>query len=62
MIRHACAKSLLSLPIEEIATGMLGILEYKGIVVRACLEKDKQNILYSYDRDFDTFKIDRKEP
>lgn len=28
----------------------------------ACLEKDAQNILYSYDRDFDKFKVNRKEP
>ena len=28
----------------------------------ACLEKDAQNILYSYDRDFDKFKINRKAP
>jgi len=28
----------------------------------ACLEGDKQNILYSYDRDFDKLKIQRKEP
>ena len=28
----------------------------------ACLEGDRQNILYSYDRDFDKFEIDRKEP
>lgn len=28
----------------------------------ACIEKDAQNILYSYDRDFDKFKINRKEP
>ena len=28
----------------------------------ACLEKDSQNILYSYDRDFNKFKINRKEP
>lgn len=28
----------------------------------ACLEKDAQNILYSYDRDFDKFSINRKEP
>lgn len=27
-----------------------------------CLEKDTQNLLYSYDRDFDKFKINRKEP
>lgn len=28
----------------------------------ACLEKDAQNILYSYDRDFDKFSINRIEP
>ena len=28
----------------------------------ACLEKDAQNILYSYDREFDKFKINRKKP
>ena len=28
----------------------------------ACLEKNSQNILYSYDKDFDKFKIKRKEP
>ena len=28
----------------------------------ACLEKNSQNILYSYDRDFDKFKIRRHEP
>ena len=28
----------------------------------ACLEKDAQNILYSYDRDFGKFKVNRKEP
>ena len=28
----------------------------------ASLEGDKQNILYSYDRDFDKFEINRKEP
>ena len=80
-------KSFYSVPIEDIASGMLDILEYKGIIVKdkkivrrtltlwhskkldivdcyliACLEGDKQNILYSYDRDFDKFKIDRKEP
>ena len=80
-------KSFYSVPIEEIATGILSILEYKGIIVKekrivrrtltlwhdnkldivdcylvACLEGDKQNILYSYDRDFDKFEINRKEP
>ncbi len=28
----------------------------------ACLEKDAQSLLYSYDRDFDKFKVNRKEP
>ena len=28
----------------------------------ASLEKDSQNILYSYDKDFDKFKINRIEP
>jgi predicted nucleic-acid-binding protein len=28
----------------------------------ACMEKDPINILYSYDRDFDKFNINRKEP
>jgi predicted nucleic-acid-binding protein len=28
----------------------------------ACLETDSQNLLYSYDRDFDKLKINRKEP
>ncbi len=80
-------RSVYSVPREDIAAGMLGILEYKGIIVKekkivrrmielwhdskldivdcyliACLEGDRQNILYSYDRDFDKFKINRKEP
>ncbi len=80
-------KSFYSVPIEDIAIGMLDILEYKGIIVKekkivrrtltlwrdnkldivdcyliACLEGDRQNILYSYDRDFDKFEINRKEP
>ena len=80
-------KSFYSVPIEEIATGMLSILEYKGIIVKekvivrrmltlwhdnksdivdcyliACLKGDRQNILYSYDHDFDKFEINRKEP
>ena len=80
-------KSFYSVPIEDIASGMLDLLEYKGIVVKekrivrrtltlwhdnkldivdcyliACLEGDRQNILYSYDRDFDKFEINRKEP
>ena len=80
-------KSFYSVPRKGIATGMLGILEYKGIIVKekrivrrtlklwhdskldivdcyliACLEGDRQNMLYSYDRDFDKFEINRKEP
>jgi len=80
-------KSFYTVPREDIAAGMLGFLEYKGIIVKekrivrrmielwrdskldivdcyliACLEGDKQNILYSYDCDFDKFKINRKEP
>ena len=80
-------KSFYSVPREDIATGMIGILEYKGIIVKekrivrrtielwrdskldivdcyliACMEGDRQNILYSYDRDFDKFEINRKEP
>ena len=80
-------KSFYAVPIESIATAMLDLLEYKGIIVKekrivrrmlilwhdnkldivdcyliASLEGDKQNILYSYDRDFDKFEINRKEP
>jgi predicted nucleic-acid-binding protein len=80
-------KSFYSVPREDIAIGVLGILGYKGIIVKekrivrrmmelwhdskldivdcyliACLEGDRQNILYSYDRDFDKFEINRKEP
>ena len=80
-------KRFYAVPIEEIAAGMLDILEYKGIIVKekrivrrmltlwhdnkldivdcyliVCLEGDRQNILYSHDRDFDKFEINRKEP
>ena len=37
-------------------------LEIVDCYLIACLEKDTQSILYSYDRDFDKFKITRKEP
>jgi len=37
-------------------------LEIVDCYLIACLEKDAQNILYSYDRDFDKFKINRKAP
>ena len=80
-------KSFYTVPIEDIANGILDIFKYKGIIVKekkivrrtltlwhdnkldivdcyliACLEGDKQSILYSYDRDFDKFKINRKGP
>ena len=80
-------RSFYSVPREDIAVVMQGILKYKGIIVKekkivrrmlelwhdskldnvdcyliACLEGDRQNILYSYDRYFDKFKINRKEP
>ena len=28
----------------------------------ACLENDEQNVIYSYDRDFDKYPVQRKEP
>lgn len=37
-------------------------LEIVACYLIACLEGDKQNILYSYDHDFDKFGINRKEP
>ncbi len=37
-------------------------VEIVDCYILACLEKDTQNILYSYDRDFDKFEINRKEP
>ena len=37
-------------------------VEIVDCYIVACIEKDAQNILYSYDRDFDKFKINRKEP
>jgi len=37
------------------------ILVFDAYLV-ACLETDSQNILYSYDHDFDRFNINRKEP
>lgn len=37
-------------------------LEIVDCYLIACLEDDKQNVLYSYDQDFDKFKINRKEP
>lgn len=37
-------------------------LEIVDCYLIACLAGDTQNILYSYDRDFDKFKVNRKEP
>ena len=37
-------------------------VEIVDCYIVACIEKDAQNILYSYDREFDKFKINRKEP
>ena len=37
-------------------------LEIVDCYLIACLEGDTQNLLYSYDRDFDKFNIARKEP
>lgn len=37
-------------------------LEIVDCYLVACLEHDQQNILYSYDRDFDRFQFQRKEP
>ena len=37
-------------------------LEIVDCYLVASLEDDKQNLLYSYDRDFDRFSIDRREP
>ena len=80
-------KSFYAVPKEEIASKMIDLLGYKGIITKerrmvrrtleiwrdnnldivdcyliACLEGDAQNILYSYDHDFDKFRVTRKEP
>ncbi len=80
-------KSFCAVPKEEIASKMIDLLGYKGIIIKelrmvrltleiwrdnnldivdcyliACLKGDAQNILYSYDHDFDKFRITRKEP
>ena len=52
---------------KKIVIRMLDLWQTKGIEIVdcyliACLEKHKQNILYSYDRDFDKFGIQRVEP
>jgi len=53
----------MSISASECGNPMLRIL--KRIVdcyLVACLEKDRQNVLYSYDRDFDRFDFHRVEP
>ena len=80
-------KSYYKVPKEEIASRMIDLLGYKGIITKerrmilrmieiwrdnnldivdcyliACLEGDAQNILYSYDHDFDKFRVTRNEP
>jgi predicted nucleic-acid-binding protein len=80
-------KSFYKVPKKDIATGIMNLFEYKGIIIKdkknirrmmeiwrdntldivdcyliACLEGDTQNLLYSYDHDFDKFEINRKEP
>ena len=37
-------------------------LEIVDCYIISCIEGDKQNILYSYDHDFDKFNINRIEP
>ncbi len=37
-------------------------LEIVDCSLAACLQGDQQNLLYSYDRDFDRFGFNRKEP
>jgi predicted nucleic acid-binding protein len=37
-------------------------LEIVDCYLTACLEGDRQNVLYSYDRDFDRFEFTRAEP
>lgn len=52
---------------KKIVKNMLNLwvesnLEIVDCYLVACIEGDKQNILYSYDKDFDKFRILRKEP
>ncbi len=80
-------KSFYMVPKEKIASKMIDLLGYKGIITKerrivrrtleiwrdnnldivdcyliACLEGDAQSLLYSYDHDFDKFRVTRKEP
>ena len=52
---------------KKIVASMMDIWDSNSIEIVdayliACLEKNSQNILYSYDKDFDKFKIKRHEP
>jgi predicted nucleic acid-binding protein len=52
---------------KKIVVSMMDIWDSNSIEIVdayliACLEKNSQNILYSYDKDFDKFKIERHEP
>jgi predicted nucleic acid-binding protein len=52
---------------KRIIQKMLEIWENENIEIVdayliACVEKDPQNIIYSYDRDFDKFNVKRIEP
>ncbi len=52
---------------KKIVLRMLALWHEKNIEIvdcylLACIEKDPLSILYSYDRDFDKFNINRKEP
>jgi len=52
---------------KKIVVNMIDIWNVNNIEIVdayliACLEKDSQNSLYSYDKDFDRFEINRIEP
>ncbi len=52
---------------KKIVQRALELWREKNVEIVDCylvagLEKDTQNILYSYDRDFDKFKVNRKQP
>ena len=52
---------------KKIVQRTLGLWHDKNVEIVdcyliACLEKDTRNLLYSYDRDFDKFKLNLKEP
>ena len=64
---HARKKPGLRNKNKKKALRMLSLWEKTKLEILDCylvasLEDDKQNLLYSYDRDFDRFSIDRREP